>query len=158
MEFIRIICIYCKIMVMKKIFVLIIMLLLSTICYAQLPKQLEKYYTNKFATIVKGKTQQYLSNKRYADIITDTFAIEVEYANKFPESIGQSLDYSMVTYKKAGILLIVNDKNDDKYVDELMEIIYYHKLQITVWLMDYNTDKWCKVDQFTEYSYSYQFK
>jgi hypothetical protein len=142
---------------MKKILIILALLLASLTCYAQLPKQLEKYYTNKFATIVNGKTQQYLPNKRYADIITDTFAIEVEFANKFPESIGQSLDYSMITYKKAGILLIVNGRNDDKYVDELLEIIYYHKLQITVWLMDYNTDKWCRVCQFIEYSYSYQF-
>jgi hypothetical protein len=142
---------------MKKILIMIVLLLASLISYSQLPKQLEKYYTGKFATIVNGKTQQYLSNKRYADIITDTFAIEVEFANKFPESIGQALDYSMITYKKAGIVLIVNGRNDDKYVDELMEIIYYHKLQITLWLIDYNTDKWCKVSQFTEYSYSYQF-
>ena len=143
---------------MKRILIIFALLLASLTSYSQLPKQLEKYYTNKFASIIKGKTQQYIPlNKRYVDIVTDTLAIEVEFANKFLESIGQSLDYAVLLNKKPCILLIVNGKNDENYLAELMRVNVEYQLKIRIYLWDYTTDKWCKVDEFHQYSYSYQF-
>ena len=40
------------------------------------------------------------------DILTDTHAIEVDFADKWAEAIGQSLNYAMQTGKKAGIVLV----------------------------------------------------
>ena len=37
------------------------------------------------------------------DILTDTHAIEVDFADKWAEAIGQSLKYATQTGKKAGM-------------------------------------------------------
>jgi hypothetical protein len=39
------------------------------------------------------------------DIVTETHAIEVDFADKWAEAIGQCLNYSFQLNKKAGILL-----------------------------------------------------
>ena len=44
------------------------------------------------------------------DILTDTHAIEVDFADKWAEAIGQSLNYAMQTGKKAGIVLVLKDE------------------------------------------------
>ncbi len=142
---------------MKKILIVLVLLLASLASYSQLPKQNEAYYRDKFNAIMKGSKEVYLpSNRRRADIVTDTFAIEVEFANKFLESVGQALDYSMILNKKPAILLIVNGRNDENYLSELLEINNKYNFRFRIWLWDYATDKWCKVDQF--YEYSYEFK
>ena len=55
----------------------------------------------------KGEFEHVLPNKSRVDCLTDTHAVEADFANKFYEAIGQSLYYSVKTGKKAGILLIV---------------------------------------------------
>lgn len=52
----------------------------------------------------------------YVDIVTPTHAIEVEWASKWSEAIGQSLYYAAATGKKPGIILLIKDwKTDRKY-------------------------------------------
>ena len=50
------------------------------------------------------------------DILTDTHAIEVDFADKWAEAIGQSLKYAMQTGKKAGIVLKLKDRGDEKHL------------------------------------------
>jgi hypothetical protein len=134
---------------MKKFWIILALLLISAICYSQ--KQLEKYYQNGFAIIMKGKTEVVLPDQARVDIVTDTFAIEVDFAHKWAESAGQAIYYSIELNKKAGVLLLVDGRKDERYIKRLMEVA--ERCNITVWLMDTNTDKWCKVLQFYEYSY-----
>ena len=56
------------------------------------------------------------------DILTDTQAIEVDFADKWAEAIGQSLNYAMQTGKKAGIVLVLKDSVDEKHVERLWEM------------------------------------
>lgn len=46
------------------------------------------------------------------DIVTDTHAIEVDFADKWGEAIGQSLNYAFQSNKRAGILLILEKESD----------------------------------------------
>jgi hypothetical protein len=137
---------------MKKILIVIVLLLASLVSYSQ---QLERYYRNGFATIMKGQQEVRLPNRRVVDIVTDTFAIEVEFANKWTQSIGQSLDYAKTLNKKAGILIIIEGIKTDKYVTELMDFIVFYRLPIKVWVMDSVDDSWGTVDIITTVKYVY---
>ena len=44
------------------------------------------------------------------DILIDTHAIEVDFADKWAEAVGQSLNYAIQTGKKAGIVLVLKDR------------------------------------------------
>lgn len=43
------------------------------------------------------------------DCLTDTHAVEFDFANKWHESIGQALHYSVMTGKRAKVVLILDD-------------------------------------------------
>jgi hypothetical protein len=104
---------------------------------------------------MKGQQEVRLPNRRSVDIVTDTFAIEVEFANKWTQSIGQSLDYAKSLNKKAGILLIIEGIKTDRYVKELMDFIVFYHLPIKVWIMNSVDDSWGTVEIITETKYLY---
>lgn len=53
------------------------------------------------------------------DILTDELAIEVDWAPKWKESIGQALWYGLQTGKQAGIILILKEADDYRYFVQL---------------------------------------
>jgi hypothetical protein len=123
---------------MKKIFTLLL-LFTSLTAFSQ-KHQREKYYQNIFADMIHGKTEVVLPDKARVDIVTDTFAIEVDFASKWAESIGQSLYYAEKLHKKAGILLIIKGNDDQRYTERLITIA--KKYNITIWFIDYTSEKW----------------
>lgn len=70
------------------------------------------------------------------DCLTDTHAIEFDFANKWAEAIGQSLHYAAQTGKLPGIVLIIEDeKKDTEKYKRLVETIEFWNLPIDVWIM-----------------------
>jgi len=126
---------------MKKILILLLMLI-SLTAFSQ--KKKEVYFQLKFANILNGEIEVVLDDNSRLDILTDTFAIEVDFGKKWAESIGQSLYYSILTGKKAGVLLILDGKNENIFLKRLMAVAVKH--DITVWVIDYNTDIWKKIE------------
>ena len=72
-----------------------------------------------------------LDDHSRVDCLTDEYAIEVEFAYKWKESIGQALFYAVKTGKKPGVVLILEKKTDGRYLDRL-EIVG-KKYGIMVW-------------------------
>ena len=66
------------------------------------------------------------------DILTDTHAIEVDFADKWAEAIGQSLNYAMQTGKKAGIVLVLKYRGDEKHLERLMEMTRHCSMDIEI--------------------------
>jgi hypothetical protein len=137
---------------MKRITICIILFLISISVFAQFTRQKEEYYRDLFAKDIKGNTEVILSDKTRADIVTDTFAIEVEFAENWAESIGQSLYYANELNKKPGILLVIHSIKDEEYIRRLMSVTAF--TNIKVWIMDYTTLIHKKVA--VGYFYSYQ--
>ena len=50
------------------------------------------------------------------DCLTKDYAIEFDFANKWAESVGQSLYYAHMTKKKPAVVLIMSKLTDMKYV------------------------------------------
>ena len=95
----------------------------------------ERYYQQRWADANGGVIEYRLEDGKRVDILTDKYAIEVDFARKFYEAVGQSLLYSARTDKLPGIILIVESKEDERYREDLDEIIECWQLPIKVWVM-----------------------
>lgn len=121
---------------MKKLFIiLIIIFCISHQTAHAKPKSTlfyEKDYQNAWCSTHHGQQEVVLSDKARIDCLTQTHAIEFDFAKKWAESIGQALYYAQATHKKAGIVLIVeNTAKDQKYLDRVKAVANLYN--ITLW-------------------------
>ena len=65
-------------------------------------------------------------------ILTDTHAIEADFADKWAEAVGQSLNYAMQIGKKAGIVLLPKDRGDEKHLERLREMVRHCSMDIEI--------------------------
>ena len=76
----------------------------------------EAHYQEIAAKKYSGQTEVTMLDGTRCDIVTETHAIEVDFADKWAEAIGQSLNYSFQLNKKAGILLILEKPDDERHL------------------------------------------
>ena len=136
-------------------FLIAIILLVVTAAYSYAGgehPQNEKWYQEKWCEDQGGQTKYVLKHpplndkRSKCDCLTDTHAIEVEFAdrNRWYEAIGQSLYYSYLTDRKPGIVLIIKSDNDEKYWIRLNFTIDHFKLPIDTWAINKEGDLWHK--------------
>ena len=106
--------------------------LLLTATASALP---ESYYQDIFAAQVGGRTEVTAGDGTRCDILTDSYAIEVDFARKWGEAIGQSLNYGFQFNRQAGIVLILEKPSDRKHLIRVNSIIQHYDLPIKVWEM-----------------------
>jgi hypothetical protein len=78
----------------------------------------EKHYQTLLCNELSGEMEVILEDRTRVDCLTDEYAIEVDFAKKWAESIGQSLYYAHMTKKEPAIGLIVG-KNDSRFLKRL---------------------------------------
>ena len=109
----------------------------------------EKYYQNIWCAQNKGKTEVKLIDDTRIDCLTQTHAIEFDFASKWAEAIGQSLHYSRMSGKNAGIVLIIEKNSDYKYYNKIKPLCELHN--ISLWQMQPpNTQKTTKFYDINE--------
>ena len=92
----------------------------------------ESYYQDIAAAKYKGEKEVTMADGTRCVIVTATHAIELDFADKWAESIGQALYYGFHTNKRAGILLILEDPKDKRYLLKVQSVIEHYKLPIDV--------------------------
>lgn len=117
----------------KPLSLLICLALISSPALAK-RKQHERAYQEQWCKS-KGQTEVRQSDRTRVDCLTATHAIEFDFANKWAESIGQALGYAMMTSKRAGVVLIVEDKKNYTKWLKLNSVIMHHKLPIDTWII-----------------------
>jgi len=95
----------------------------------------ERYYQEIWCEEQAGETEKRMSDGTRCDCLTSTMAIEVDFAIKFYEGIGQALHYSMLTGRPGGLLLIVEKSNDMKFVKRAKKLISFYALPITLYII-----------------------
>ena len=85
------------------------------------PKHNEKYYQTILCNELNGVMEYRLSDRTRVDCLTQEYAIEVDFAKKWAESIGQALYYSQMTSKQPAVALIVAD-NEYRFVKRLEKV------------------------------------
>ena len=123
---------------MKKVFVLL-MLFITTLSAYTYPFDTKYYnhwkavyhphsessYQHAYCSAHNGIEEYELSDKTRVDCLTETYAIEFDFANKWAESIGQALHYGLKTDKNPKVVLILDNKYKEQqmvYVDRLKRI------------------------------------
>ena len=96
----------------------------------------EAWYQKIWCEGKNGQLEYKLNNSSRADCLTPKYAIEMDFAHKWHEAIGQSLSYAKKTKRKAGIVLILRSEKDRAFLLELQKTIRYFHLPITVWKIE----------------------
>ena len=135
----------------RKLFILIAFLFIGITSFSQEVRQRESYYQKAFAEVIGGEREVVLSDRTRVDIVTDEYAIEVDFAEKWAESIGQSLHYQGMLDKKAGVLLVWKGPEEERFLKRLMDVAVKHG--ITVWVWNWTDDTWSRVDYNLQYLY-----
>lgn len=91
----------------------------------------ERTYQTVWCNNNNGIMEVVLSDKTRVDCVLIDYVVEVDYAYKWAEAIGQSMHYSQMTGKQPGILLILESIDDTKHLVKLKESAYW----IRVWII-----------------------
>jgi hypothetical protein len=78
----------------------------------------EKEWVESLRQELNGRSEVSIEHGRI-DIVTDTYAIEVEFFHKWQEGLGQALHYGDVSGKIPTLALIEEDKLKSDYLDRL---------------------------------------
>ncbi len=95
---------------------------------------LEKVYQEFWCARSGGRTEVVLADRSRVDCLTDKYAIEVDFAKKWAEAIGQALFYGAETGKEPGILIIIEKPPQKRFLRRLRLDIKEFKLPIRVWV------------------------
>ena len=115
------------------IFIYILITLMIASCSSRSIKYNERYYQSKLCKTLNGKMEYVLKDKTRVDCLTNKYAIEVDFAKKWAESVGQSLHYAHMTQKKPAIGLIVS-KRDNRFLKRLQVIS--DKFDIKIYIIE----------------------
>jgi len=97
----------------------------------------EKVYQEHFCKQLGGITEYRLQDKTRVDCLVKEYAIEVDFAQKWAESIGQSLYYASQTSRKPAVLLIMEDQEKElKYLRRLENVSQQYNIDI--WIINKN--------------------
>ncbi len=128
-------------MVKESILTQILLSLVTLSCQAQT-------YESDFVKLIQkelGGEREVSITSGYIDLLTREYAIEVEFANKWKQAIGQALWYGLQSNKKPGIVLIKKSAREHKYVVQLTTALQYggleHKVKIWVWPDDFENSQ-----------------
>ena len=116
----------------KLILCSLILLGVVTISYAKIS---ESFFQHQWCLIEGGKTKYTLPDRTRIDCLTESHAVEVDFADKWAEALGQSLHYSPMTGKRAGILLVLSTPNDDRLLKRMESVIQHFDLPIDVFTL-----------------------
>lgn len=86
-------------------------------------KHKEKHYQTELCNDLDGVMEQSLLDRTRVDCLTDEYAIEVDFAKKWAESVGQSLYYAAMTEKKPAVGFIMNDNQKDERHLKRLEVL-----------------------------------
>lgn len=99
----------------------------------------EAHYKIEIQKKIGGKLEHVVKNGR-VDLLTNEVAYEVAWARDWKESIGKALWYGMQTHRDAGVILIIEQASDEKYLTQLKTTIEYMKANKEIKVMSYPQD------------------
>jgi len=83
----------------------------------------ESHYQKIYCDKIGGVTEVVLADRTRVDCLTDRLAIEVDFAEKWAECIGQAIYYGLDQNRKPACLLIMEDPiKDQKYLKRLQRV------------------------------------
>lgn len=98
---------------------------------------LETEYQAAWCPEMKGDMEYVLPDRTRVDCLLDDYAVEMDFARKWHEAIGQALFYANMTGRRPGVVLIMEDpERDYRYLIRLLKGISMTDLKWRVWVMN----------------------
>ncbi|MFA6190900.1 MAG: hypothetical protein WC665_00975 [Sulfurimonas sp.] len=91
----------------------------------------EKYYQTKMCNKLGGDMEVVLKDRARIDCLTSEYAIEVDFAKKWAEGIGQSLYYAEMSGKKPAVGLITG-ADDARFLSRINTVAKAHNIKIII--------------------------
>lgn len=114
---------------MKTFIILLIVLLTSTNCQAKHIYK-ESVYQAYWCNSHNGIMEYKLNDNTRVDCLTKRYAVEVDFAPKWAECIGQALYYGITTKHKPAALLILENEKDIRYLKRIKKVARKHRIKI----------------------------
>jgi hypothetical protein len=95
----------------------------------------ERVHAQRWCDDNLGTTEVVLSDRTRVDCLTATHAVEVEFAPKWAEAVGQSLHYASLTGKRAGIVLVFRSSRDSRHLTRLLNVVRRYDLPVDIWTL-----------------------
>jgi len=112
----------------RKLFFIVFILLTINCAHCAQHQYSEKTYQEHWCKARGGQLEYRLSDKTRVDCLTDKYAVEFDFANKWHECIGQALYYGQKTKRTpACVLIMENGEKDIKYLRRLRYTVYNKK-------------------------------
>lgn len=93
----------------------------------------ERDYQLTMCEAFGGQAEVVLRDRTRVDCLTAGYAIEVDFARKWHEAIGQALHYASMTGRRPGIVLILRTESDLRYWRRLQSAIRANDPPIRAW-------------------------
>ena len=103
---------------------------LKSTCLAHLHS--ESSYQLAWCSVHNGIIEYRNSDCTRVDCLTNTHAVEFDFANKWAESVGQALHYQLMTNKRAKVVLILEDQTRQK--------VYYNRVLALSRIYDFDVE------------------
>lgn len=122
----------------KLILISLIIIFLTNTSEASKHQYNEAAYQHVWCKAHNGIEEYENSDKTRVDCLTDTHAVEFDFAKKWAESIGQALHYSYMTGKKGKVVLILENPNKEMcYYYRVKRLGYIHNFDVEYITTDY---------------------
>lgn len=111
-------------------------LLIATLALPVHATEFESDYRNRLCGGEGWQMERKMPNGTRADCMTERLAIEVDFASKWAEAIGQSLNYAAVTGKQPAVILICKRGTEAKCLNYSLltsETLSYWNIPFVVW-------------------------
>ena len=102
---------------------------------AQTPRRTEAYYVRQINAkhfAGKARIEATTVDGARCDILTPDMAIEVDYAPKWAEAIGQSLYYGIAFDRNPGIYLLMKGNSDRRYWSRCLAVCSNYGITLRV--------------------------
>jgi hypothetical protein len=96
----------------------------------------EKHYRERWCSDHGGQVDVLLADGCHCECLTETHAVEFEFAPVWASAVGKALCAAVQTGKKAGVVLILKSKADLKYWLQLNSTIKDFNLPIDTWMIE----------------------
>ena len=117
---------------MIRFILLLIFPLLFLGCSSSTKKYHEKHYQTLLCNELGGEIEFTLKDRTRVDCLTEEYAIEVDFAKKWAEGIGQSLYYAHMTDRKPAIGFIIDLQKEERYLKRLTTLAGEYGIKIFI--------------------------
>jgi len=122
------------------VFTILICLMVAVPASANIAK-----YQKEWCAKHNGEINYKLGNNSIVDCITDTHAIDFETADKWNPAIRKSRSQSVNSGKTPGIVLILENSKDEKYLHQLRDVVEKRRLGIKIWTVGREVELPCDI-------------